>query len=116
MSATAIGGAPCTSVQQWFQKTVTALRQSNWNEAAFNAGVLSHYYTDPIQPFHTGQSEAESNIHRAAEWSICKAYDDLRGASNARPTSPTFPREPIYVGWSKWSSSEPAKPINTTRR
>jgi hypothetical protein len=40
--------------------------------------VLSHYYTDPLQPFHIAQSEAENNIHRAAEWSIAKAYDDLR--------------------------------------
>jgi len=40
--------------------------------------VLSHYYTDPLQPFHTAQSEAENNIHRAAEWSISRSYDELR--------------------------------------
>ncbi len=39
--------------------------------------MLSHYYTDPLMPFHTAQSEAENNIHRAAEWSISKAYDAL---------------------------------------
>ena len=40
--------------------------------------MLSHYYTDPLQPLHTAQSEAENNIHRAVEWSISKAYDELR--------------------------------------
>ena len=33
--------------------------------AVYCAGVLSHYYTDPLHPFHTAQSEAENNIHRA---------------------------------------------------
>ena len=32
---------------------------------------MSHYYTDPVQPFHTAQTEAEM-IHRAAEWSISR--------------------------------------------
>ena len=36
---------------------------------------MSHYYTDPIHPFHTAQSSAENNIHRAVEWSISKSYD-----------------------------------------
>ena len=40
--------------------------------------MLSHYYSDPLMPFHTGQSPAENNIHRAAEWSICKTYEELR--------------------------------------
>ncbi len=40
--------------------------------------MLSHYYTDPIQPFHTAQCEAENNMHRAVEWSINKSYKMLR--------------------------------------
>lgn len=71
------GGAIKTA-QDWYGKTVQALDSGRWSEAAYNAGVLSHYFTDPIQPFHTGQSTAENNIHRAAEWSICKSYDELR--------------------------------------
>ena len=46
--------------------------------AAYSAGVLSHYITDPVMPFHTAQSEAESNIHRAVEWSVNKSYNSLR--------------------------------------
>src|SRR5690606_29128004 len=39
-----------------------------------SAGVLSHYYVDPIQPFHTHQTEEENVIHRAVEWSFSKSY------------------------------------------
>src|SRR5581483_1854844 len=70
------GGAP-DKVRSWYGQLVDALGQEQWATAAYAAGVLSHYYTDPLQPFHTGQSEAENNIHRAVEWSISKAYDAL---------------------------------------
>ena len=71
------GGAPEKAVS-WYQMLVRALREENYHDAAWCAGVLSHYYTDPIHPFHTAQSEAETNIHRAVEWSISKSYDALR--------------------------------------
>ena len=29
-------------------------------------------------PFHTGQTEAEGAVHRAAEWSVTKSYEKLR--------------------------------------
>jgi hypothetical protein len=70
------GGAP-EKVRSWYQHLVEALVLQDWQTAVYNAGVLSHYYTDPLHPFHTGQSEAENNIHRAVEWSISKAYDEL---------------------------------------
>jgi hypothetical protein len=71
------GGAP-EKVRSWYGHVVEALAAQDWPTAAYCAGVLSHYYTDPLQPFHTAQSEAENNIHRAAEWSISRAYDELR--------------------------------------
>jgi hypothetical protein len=71
------GGAP-EKVRSWYQHLVDALSLQDWPTAVYCAGVLSHYYTDPLQPFHTAQSEAENNIHRAAEWSISQAYDELR--------------------------------------
>jgi len=71
------GGAP-KKARQWYEQLVQSMRCQKWREVAYNAGVLSHYYTDPIQPFHTAQSEAENNIHRAAEWSISKSYNRLR--------------------------------------
>jgi hypothetical protein len=71
------GGAP-VKARAWYTHLVDALERQDWQTAAHCAGVLSHYVTDPIQPFHTAQSEAENNIHRAAEWSISKSYDDLK--------------------------------------
>jgi len=70
------GGAP-EKVRSWYNHLVEALGQGDWPTAAYCAGVLSHYYTDPLHPFHTGQSEAENNIHRAVEWSISRSYDAL---------------------------------------
>jgi len=71
------GGAPATSLA-WYAKTLAAFRAKKWNEAVYNAGVLSHYVTDVVQPFHTGQTEAEGAVHRAAEWSIACGYLELQ--------------------------------------
>ena len=70
------GGAP-GKTQEWYGKLLDALRGAAWGEAVYAAGVLSHYYTDPIHPFHTAQTEAENAIHRACEWSINRSYDEL---------------------------------------
>ena len=71
------GGAR-EQARHWYAATVRALWKKEWALAAYNAGVLSHYVTDPLMPFHTGQSKEESNIHRAVEWSIRQSYDELR--------------------------------------
>lgn len=71
------GGAP-EKVAGWYADLVKALERREWTQAVWCAGVLSHYYTDPIHPFHTAQSEAESNIHRAVEWSINRDYNNLK--------------------------------------
>jgi hypothetical protein len=80
------GGAPATA-RQWYGKLVASLEAQNWAEAAYNAGVLSHYVTDPVHPFHTGQTEAENGIHRAFEWSTAKTYDVIKalGAEERAP-------------------------------
>ena len=70
-------GGAIAATQLWYGRTVEALRAKKWSDAIYAAGVLSHYYTDPIQPFHTGQCEAEGIVHRAAEWSIACAYREL---------------------------------------
>jgi hypothetical protein len=78
------GGAP-EKARSWYHHVVEALGAEDWPTAVYCAGVLSHYYTDPLQPFHTAQSEAENNIHRAVEWSIARSYGALRGlGSRAR--------------------------------
>ncbi len=71
-------GGAVDKVEGWFEQVVHGLRDGRWEDAVWAAGVLSHYYTDPLHPFHTAQSEAENNIHRAVEWSISRSYDSLR--------------------------------------
>lgn len=91
------GGAP-EKVQEWYASLVAALSGSDWAKAAYSAGVLSHYYTDPIHPFHTGQTAAENSIHRACEWSINRSYDALkRIADEAFPAIEV--RVPEGDGW-----------------
>jgi predicted flap endonuclease-1-like 5' DNA nuclease len=77
------GGAP-EKVREWYDRTVFELKSENWPEAVYSAGVLSHYFTDPVMPFHTGQTEAENAIHRATEWSINRSYNTLRALGEKR--------------------------------
>ncbi|MBA4226670.1 MAG: hypothetical protein C0456_08555 [Hyphomonas sp.] len=70
------GGARAKAAE-WYAVAVDLLRRKRWSDAAWALGVLSHYYADPIQPFHTGQTEAEGVIHRAVEWSIAKSRPEI---------------------------------------
>ncbi|MEO1407871.1 MAG: zinc dependent phospholipase C family protein, partial [Pseudomonadota bacterium] len=63
---------------EWYAESVLALKRKDWAKAAYALGVLSHYYSDPIQPLHTGQTEEEGAIHRALEWSVAKSRDTLK--------------------------------------
>ncbi|MBX3511482.1 MAG: DUF4332 domain-containing protein [Hyphomonadaceae bacterium] len=67
-------GGAIEACEEWYRRTVRALAAEDWRQAAWSAGVMSHYYVDPIQPFHTHQTEEEGVIHRAVEWSFSKSY------------------------------------------
>ena len=67
-------GGAIEACDEWYRRTVRALEAKDWKQAAWSAGVMSHYYVDPIQPFHTHQTEEEGVIHRAVEWSFSKSY------------------------------------------
>ncbi len=84
------GGARDAALE-WYAKSVMALKAKRWSDAAYALGVMSHYYADPIQPFHTGQTEEEGAIHRAVEWSIAKSRDEILRRIEAKgyPTVPT---------------------------
>ncbi|WP_197231319.1 DUF4332 domain-containing protein [Novipirellula artificiosorum] len=80
------GGAPRVA-HQWYDRLMKYLRTDRWSDAAHAAGVLSHYFTDPMQPLHTAQCDLEKVLHRPMEWSVTKSYhaiyqnwvdDDLR--------------------------------------
>ena len=77
------GGAR-DAAMEWYGKAVEALREKKWSKAAYALGVLTHYYADPIQPFHTGQTEEEGAIHRAIEWSIAKSRDTIKALIDLR--------------------------------
>jgi hypothetical protein len=93
------GGAP-EKADEWYRRTVAELKAGNWPEAAYAAGVLSHYYTDPVMPFHTGQTEAENAIHRATEWSINRSYNALRAIGEKRFANIDVP-VPMGANWLK---------------
>ncbi|MFT3722428.1 MAG: DUF4332 domain-containing protein [Hyphomonadaceae bacterium] len=70
------GGAP-QAAREWYRRTVRAMQAQDWKQAVYSAGVMSHYVVDPVQPFHTHQTEEENTIHRAVEWSLSKAFPEL---------------------------------------
>jgi len=70
------GGAPRLAMQ-WYDRLMGHLVSSRWEDAAYAMGVLSHYFTDPLMPLHTAQSEREALVHRPMEWSVCKSYDRI---------------------------------------
>ena len=81
------GGAP-GKAQNWYGHLCEAMRDDDWPRASYCAGVLGHYLSDPVMPFHTGQTEAENTIHRAVEWSVARSYDGLRRVAAGEPTGP----------------------------
>ena len=98
------GGAPGKAME-WYARAVELLARKKWSEAAFAFGVLSHYYADPIQPFHTGQTEEEGVIHRAVEWSIAKSRAEIDELIAARgyptveaPTGQGFVADMVVAG------------------
>ena len=98
------GGAPGKAME-WYARSVELLRAKKWSKAAYALGVLSHYYADPIQPFHTGQTEEEGVIHRAVEWSIARSRDaideliEANGYPDIRvPAGPGFVADMVVEG------------------
>lgn len=71
------GGAPAAA-REWYKRAVRSMAEGDWPQAAWNAGVMSHYVVDPVQPFHTGQTEEEGVVHRAVEWSLSKCFPELK--------------------------------------
>jgi len=70
------GGAPRLAMI-WYERLRNYLISDRLSDAAYAAGVLSHYFTDPLQPLHTAQTEREPMVHRAMEWSIRCCYDEI---------------------------------------
>jgi hypothetical protein len=91
------GGAP-QQAGVWYGELVSALKRQEWSLAAYNAGVLSHYVTDPLMPLHTAQSDAENAVHAAIEWTVSRSYADLRALGLSRADLAPVPR-PTGEAW-----------------
>ncbi len=70
------GGAP-KACEKWLAQAIVDMHESDWKRAAYDIGVLSHYFTDPLMPLHTAQHPSEAAVHRPLEWSVCKSYDRI---------------------------------------
>ncbi|MFM9941439.1 MAG: DUF4332 domain-containing protein [Hyphomicrobiaceae bacterium] len=104
------GGAP-VKARSWYGHLVAALAEGNWSLATYCAGVLSHYLTDPLQPFHTGQTEAENNIHRAFEWSVANSYGALMSLAGKEARRQLV--VPNTANWIEALVAEGAREANT---
>lgn len=98
-------GGAIEACEEWYRRTVAALKKKEWDQAAWSAGVMSHYYVDPLQPFHTHQTEEEGVIHRAVEWSFNKSYKtfiamvEKAGYPDIEaPTTPNWISEMVRAG------------------
>jgi len=110
------GGAP-QAAREWYRRTVRALQAKDWQHAVYSAGVMSHYVVDPIQPFHTHQTEAEGTIHRAVEWSLSKAFPEMLLILEQELGFPlTSPCPRVRTGWNGWRATALLCRTSTTRR
>ena len=72
-----VTGAAPRVAHVWYDRMLQSLREDNYADAAHAAGVLSHYFVDPLQPLHTMQCARGRVIHRPLEWSVCQTYDEI---------------------------------------
>lgn len=90
-----LGEAPAYACL-WYDRTVDALRRGQWAEAAFAAGALSHYVTDPFFPLNTARTEESSAIQRPLQWAVACSYGCLQqileGDLGGYPQVETSPR------------------------
>lgn len=71
------GGAPAAA-EAWFQRTLAELKARRWKKAIYSAGILSHYYFDPLQPLHTGETPEAGVLRRPMDWAVAQAYPELQ--------------------------------------
>jgi hypothetical protein len=83
------GGAPRLA-RKWYWRTVEALRSRDWNEAAFNSGVLARYVTFAFMPLRTGHDEAALAMRTPLEWCAgrCCEGSKTNGEENNAPAVP----------------------------
>ncbi|TWU58317.1 DUF4332 domain-containing protein [Rubripirellula reticaptiva] len=91
------GGAPRVA-HLWYDKLQNHLRAGRYSDAAHAAGVLSHYFTDPMMPLHTQQCEREKVLHRPIEWSVTRSYESILTVWRDDPARTVFNLS-NNIGW-----------------
>ena len=103
-------GGAASKAQAWYINLTTALKKNEWRNAAFSAGVLCHYLTDPLHPFHTGQSVAENDVHYAADAAVWLDYPALAALGEREFPSAvvTLEKGPDFLAYALAAGSEAA--------
>jgi hypothetical protein len=109
------GGAPAAA-REWYRRTVRAMQAQDWKHAAYCAGVMSHYVADPVQPFHTHQTEEENTVHRAPSNGRYRKPSPSFFSSSHRISVFRMCRRPTETtGLSRWSAMARLSPTSITR-
>ncbi|MFX0067078.1 MAG: DUF4332 domain-containing protein [Candidatus Hermodarchaeota archaeon] len=61
------GGAP-SETQRRAELMNQLIKEKNFSRLVLEAGILSHYVADVLNPMHTGQTEKEKLMHKFFEW------------------------------------------------
>ena len=92
------GGAP-QAAEKWYRTLIETMEAGKWADASFAAGVLSHYFTDPVMPLNTAQSPRQAAYHRPLEWSVYQAYGTIhRGWKADGSPSQAILKGPRWLG------------------
>lgn len=75
-------GGAAAKAECWQRNLVSALAKSEWENASYCAGVLSHYIIDALHPLHTAQSQADNDVYAALACYTHVNYGELARAAH----------------------------------
>ncbi|MFX1253172.1 MAG: DUF4332 domain-containing protein [Promethearchaeota archaeon] len=79
------GGAP-SEAQRRAELMSQLVKEKNFSRVVLEAGILSHYVADVLNPMHTGQTEKEKLMHKFFEWGNHKYLDRHQQRMSIRAT------------------------------
>ena len=84
------GRGAAEQVAEWYVAAVRAYRARDYTKASWAFGVMSHYYADVTQPFHSKYAGGYKSYHRPYE----VATSNITHSANAAPAYCTSTRAP----------------------
>lgn len=72
------------AVREAYDQLVSSLAAQHWRQAAFQTGVLGHYFTDLTNPLHTAYTEKSGLVYLAMRRSVRLAYPRLLETARLR--------------------------------